>query len=459
LENIISFVKKSHVQYLKELKSFLSIPSISSDPERRIDVVNAANHTAELLSNAGCSDIAIHFTKGHPIVTGSIISDPDKPTILIYGHYDVQPVDPLDLWDHDPFDAFIKDDTIIARGSADDKGQVFMHFKAAEAFMKVNGKLPINLKFIVEGEEEVASPNLAKFLSENKELLSADIVFISDTAMWAQGQPAITYGLKGLAYMELELTGPNHDLHSGEYGGAVANPAEILSRMIAQTKDADGRIQIPGFYDKVIEIDANEREMIANNPFSSDEYKAELGVEELWGEKGYTTKEHVSVRPTFEVNGIWGGFTGVGAKTVLPSKAATKISMRLVPDQDPNEIADIAEKYFKSIAPKSVQLKVIRHSGGYPVVTPLSSPYIDAAKDALEVSFNRRPLMIRAGGSIPIVADFKKILGLDTLLVGFCLPSCRAHSPNENMHLPSFFTGIESLVRMYDSFQHISVGD
>ena len=448
MNELINYVRSKHDMYIDELKTYLSIPSISSDPEYKKSMTECADHTAGLLRNAGLENVTVHQTEGHPVVTGNWLHAPYRPTVLIYGHYDVQPVDPLELWERDPFDAHIRDNLIIARGSADDKGQVFMHFKTVEAFLKVVGELPVNVKFVVEGEEEIASPNLSNFLVKNRELLSADIALVSDTSMLGAGIPAITYGLRGMSYLEVELTGPNRDLHSGEYGGAVANPAEILARLLADVKDSSGRIQIPGFYDKVREVDEEERGLLAEAPFDEENYKADLGVEELWGEIFYSTVERTWIRPTFEINGIWGGFTGTGSKTVLPAKAFAKISMRLVPDQNPDEIADIVEKYFVERAPRSVKVKVKRFMGGFPVVAPLESKYMSAAKLALREAFDREPFMIRGGGSIPIVADFKKILGLDTLLIGFCLPGCRAHSPNENMHLPSFFTGIESLMRM-----------
>ncbi|MBT3232127.1 MAG: dipeptidase [Calditrichaeota bacterium] len=452
MSDVVKFVRSQHERYLQELKEYLAIPSISSDPEKTQTMVETAVFTAELLRNAGCPEVKVNSTDGHPCVTGSWIFDESLPTIMIYGHYDVQPVDPLDLWNSDPFDAQIVGDTIVARGSADDKGQLFMHIKAVEAYTKTVGKPPINIKFLLEGEEEIASPSLAAFLEKNKDDLKADIIIISDTGMIGPGKPAITYGLKGLTYMELDVTGPDHDLHSGEFGGAVANPVEILARMVASVKDENGRIQIPGFYDKVAEVTAEERAELARVPFDETDYKKHIDVDALWGEEGFSTVERTWIRPTFEVNGMWGGFIEPGAKTVLPSKAGLKMSMRLVPDQDPNEIADLVEDYFNKIAPDTIKLKVIRHGGGYPVVVSLDNPFMDGATKALNDAFNQQPYMIRGGGSIPIVADFKKILGLDSLLVGFCSPSARVHSPNENMDLPSFFTGIESLVLMYENF-------
>jgi len=456
MQDIIRYVKTQHDRYLDELKTYLAIPSISGDSEKEDSMLKAAEHTAELLRRAGCTDSKVNLTTGNPVVTGSRIVDDKLPTILIYGHYDVQPVDPLELWNKDPFEAYVKDDTIIARGSADDKGQVFIHIKALEAYKESGINAPVNLKFIIEGEEEVGSPSLAPFLVQNKELLSADQVLVSDTSMWAKGIPAITYGLKGITYLEFELTGPNRDLHSGEYGGAVANPAEIICRMITHAKDKDGRIQIPGFYERVRTISDDERRIIAQAPFDESNYKKELDVDDLWGETGYSTVERLWVRPTFEVNGIWGGYTEAGSKTVLPAKAAVKVSMRLVPDQDPHEIAELTEKFFRSIMPGSMKMTFKKHETGFPFVALLDSPYIKAAARALKEAFDREPLMIRVGGSIPIVTEFKNILGLDTLLVGYCLPGCRAHSPNENLHLPTFFAGIESQVRMMRYFGELS---
>ena len=448
MEQVLNYIRTQRERYLEELKAYLAIPSISSDPEYAGAVQEAAAHTAGLLEKAGLEWVEVHSTAGHPVVTGQWTGTAGRPTLLIYGHYDVQPVDPLELWERNPFEAHIRDERIIARGAADDKGQLFMHLKAVEAIHQTGNRLPVNLKFVLEGEEEIASPSLPEFLKSHRELLTADVALVSDSAMWAAGVPAITYGLRGLSYLEVELTGPNRDLHSGTYGGAVANPAEMLARLLAQVKDEKGRILMPGFYDKVKELSPQERELLSRVPFDEEQYKVGLGVAELWGEAPYSPLERVWIRPTFEVNGIWGGFTGKGAKTVLPAKASAKVSMRLVPDQNPDEIADIAERFLKARAPGSVQVKVTRFQGGRPVVTSIDNPYISAAARALKDAFGREPLFIREGGSIPIVADFKSILGLDTVLVGFSLPDARTHSPNENLHLPGFFTGIESLVRM-----------
>lgn len=450
MQSIFNHLRACHDRSLAELKAYLAIPSISSDPTRASDVEQCARHTAQLLNAAGIVDAEVRKTAGHPVVTGSWLQAPGKPTLLIYGHYDVQPVDPLELWEHNPFEAHIQDDTIIARGSADDKGQLFMHLKVVEAFLKVRGRLPVNVKFIIEGEEEISSPSLPQFLRDHKEWLKSDVVVISDTSMWAPGVPAITVGLRGLSFLEIEVTGPARDLHSGEFGGAVANPAEILARLLAQVKDDQGRIQIPGFYDKVRDLSPVERAEIARVPFNEKAYRDELGVQALWGEAGYSPLERAWIRPTFEINGMWSGFTGVGAKTVLPAKAYAKVSTRLVPNQNPNEIAGLVEEFFNQRAPRTVLVKVKCHAGGLPFEAPLNSPYMTAAREALREAFNYEPLLIRAGGSIPIVAEFKNILGIDTLLLGFCLQNCRAHAPNENMYLPSFFTGMESLALMLE---------
>lgn len=448
MEQTLAYVRGERERYLTELTQYLGIPSISSSPEHRTAVAECAEATAKLLRDAGLEDVAVHPTAGHPVVTGSWLKAPGRPTVLIYGHYDVQPVDPIELWEKPPFEAHIKKDRLIARGSADDKGQVYMHIKAVEALIRKEGKLPLNVKFIIEGEEEVGSPNLGAFLQSHQELLKSDVCMISDSQMWAEGVPAITYGLRGLTYLEVEFTGPNRDLHSGSFGGAVANPAEMLARMLGQAKNSHGRIQIPGFYDDVRELTPVEREAFAKIPFNLTEYLGDLNVEELWGEEPFTPLERTWARPTFEINGVWGGFTGTGAKTVLPAKAAAKLSMRLVPDQDPDKIAALVEDWFVRNAPKSVTVKMTRHHGGRPVIVPLDNPYMGAATKALREAFNCEPLFIREGGSIPIVADFKSILGVDTLLIGYALPDNRAHSPNENFHIPTMFKGIESLVHL-----------
>ena len=405
----------------------------------------------EKLLAAGAGKVEMCETKGHPIVYAETIKDTKLPTVLVYGHYDVQPADPLELWNSPPFEPVIKDGKIYARGSCDDKGQVYMHVKAFETMMK-NNSLPCNVKFMVEGEEEVGSDNLGAFVKSNKEKLRADIILISDTALISLEHPSITTGLRGLSYMEVEITGPNRDLHSGVYGGAVANPVNVLCKMIASLHDENGRVTIPGFYDKVAELSRAEREAINQAPFDLEQYKKELGVEEVLGEKGYTTLERTGIRPTLDVNGIWGGYTGEGAKTVLPSKAHAKISMRLVPNQNSTEITELFTKHFKSIAPKYVKVKVTAHHGGEPAVTPTNSPAFKAASDAFQEVWGKPPIPTRDGGSIPIVALFKKELGLDTVLMGFGLDSDAIHSPNEHYGVKNFMLGVETIVAFYKHY-------
>jgi len=390
-------------------------------------------------------------TKGHPIVYGEKILDAGKPTVLVYGHYDVQPPDPLNLWNSPPFEPTVRDGKIYARGACDDKGQVYMHIKAFEIMVKCN-QLKCNIKFMIEGEEEVGSEHLGDFVKENKTKLKADVILISDTSLISLEQPSITAGLRGLSYMEVEVTGPNRDLHSGVYGGAVANPANVLSKMIASLHDENGRVTIPGFYDKVAELTGGERETLNKAPFNLAEYKKELGIDEIQGEKGYTTLERTGIRPTLDVNGIWGGYTGEGAKTVLPSKASAKISMRLVPNQNPKEITEMFTRHFNSLAPKSVKVKVIAHHGGEPAVTPTDSKAFNAARKAFEEVWGKTPIPTRDGGSIPIVALFKKELGLDTVLMGFGLDTDALHSPNEHYGIKNFLVGIETIVAFHKHF-------
>ena len=411
----------------------------------------AAEYVLKKLKEAGADQVELMETKGHPIVYGEKITDPKKPTVLVYGHYDVQPPDPLSLWTSPPFEPTVKDGKIYARGACDDKGQVYMHIKAFEIMMKHN-LLSCNVKFMIEGEEEVGSDNLGIFVKENKSKLKADVILISDTSLISLDQPSITVGLRGLSYMEVEVTGPNRDLHSGVYGGAVANPANVLSKMIASLHDEDGRVTIPGFYDKVDELTSTERKVLNEAPFDLAAYKKELGIEEVKGEKGYTTLERTGIRPTLDVNGIWGGYTGEGAKTVLPAKAHAKISMRLVPHQDPQEITQLFTQHFISIAPKSVTVKVIAHHGGEPAVTPTDSKAFKAASDAFLEVWGKAPIPTRDGGSIPIVALFKKELGLDTVLMGFGLDTDALHSPNEHYGIKNFLIGIETIVAFYKHF-------
>lgn len=445
------YINSNKQRFLDELFQWLRIPSISADSKYKQDVRRAAEFLKEKFSEAGVDKVEICETKGHPIVFAEKKISPSLPTVLVYGHYDVQPADPLNLWDSPPFEPVIKDDKIFARGSCDDKGQVYMHVKAFEIMMKLN-LLPCNVKFMVEGEEEVGSDNLGTFVKANKEKLKADIILISDTALISLEHPSITSGLRGLSYMEAEVTGPNRDLHSGVYGGAVANPINVLCDMIASLHDENGRVTIPGFYDKVRELSKAEREALNKAPFDLDEYKNELGISDVKGEKGYTTIERTGIRPTLDVNGIWGGYTGEGAKTVLPSKAHAKISMRLVPDQVSLEITELFTKHFNAIAPPYVKVKVTAHHGGEPAVTPTDSNAFKAASKAFEEVWGKTPIPTRDGGSIPIVALFKKELGLDTVLMGFGLDSDAIHSPNEHYGVENFVRGIETIVSFYKNF-------
>lgn len=438
-------------RFLEELLGLLRIPSVSADSKYKGDVAACAEAVKEHLLKAGCDVAEVCPTAGHPIVYGEKIVDAALPTVLVYGHYDVQPADPLNLWHSGPFEPVIKDGKIYARGACDDKGQMFMHIKALEVMTKTNS-MPCNIKVMIEGEEEVGSVNLGKFLEDNKQRLKADIVLVSDTSMISMESPSIESGLRGLAYMEVEVTGPNRDLHSGVYGGAVANPATILCKMIASLHDENNHITIPGFYDKVQELTDAQRNAINNAPFNLDEYRAELGVDAEWGEKGYTTLERTGIRPTLEVNGIWSGYIGEGAKTVLPSKANAKISMRLVPNQVSDEISDMFAKHFESIAPSYVKVKVTAHHGGEPVVTPTDSPAYMAAAKAIETTFGKEPIPTRGGGSIPIIALFERTLGLKTVLLGFGLDNDNIHSPNEKYDVFNYYKGIETIPYFHKYF-------
>jgi len=445
------YLSQNKDRFLDELLDLLRIPSVSADSKYKDDVKRCAEAVKENMLKAGADKAEIMPTAGHPIVYGEKIVDPKLPTVLVYGHYDVQPADPLNLWHSGPFEPVIKDGKIYARGACDDKGQMFMHIKALEVMAKTNS-LPCNVKIMIEGEEEVGSSNLGKFLEDNKEKLKADIVLVSDTSMISMEHPSIESGLRGLAYMEVEVTGPNRDLHSGVYGGAVANPINILAKMIASLHDENNHITIPGFYDKVEELSAEERKALNAAPFNLEEYKKDLGVKEVWGEKGYTTLERTGVRPTLDVNGIWGGYTGEGAKTVLPSKAFAKISMRLVPNQKSEEISDLFQKHFESIAPAYVTVKVSRHHGGEAVVTPTNSPAYQAAAKAIKTTFGKDPIPTRGGGSIPIVALFESVLGLKTVLLGFGLDNDNIHSPNEKYDVVNYFKGIETIPYFHKYF-------
>ena len=455
------FIQANKERFLNELIDLLKIPSVSADPKFKDEVFRAAEFVKESLEKAGADMAEICPTPGYPIVYGEKIIDPSLPTVLVYGHYDVQPADPYELWDSPPFDPVIKktknhpEGAIFARGSADDKGQFYMHVKAFEAMMAA-GDLPCNVKFMIEGEEEVGSDNLDAFVIENKEKLKSDVILISDTHMISMQDPSITVGLRGLAYMEVEVTGPNRDLHSGTYGGAVANPINVLCKMIASLKDENEHITIPGFYDKVQELTAEQRGRLNEAPFDLKEYEEKLDVATVFGEKGYTTIERVGIRPTLDVSGIWGGYTGEGAKTVLPSKAYAKISMRLVPDQNWQEIAQLFEKHFKSIAPAGVKVKVKSHHGGSPAVVSDSSVGYKAAEAAMEETFGKRPIPTREGGSIPIVALFQKELGSDPILFGFGLDTDALHSPNEHYGVQNYFIGIETIAAFFRHFKKLS---
>lgn len=445
------YINENKDRFLSELFDLLRIPSVSADSKQKEDVRKAAHYVQEKLKDAGADFVEIHETKGHPIVYGEKMVDPKRKTILVYGHYDVQPADPLELWDSPPFEPVIKQDKIYARGACDDKGQFYMHVKAFEILMKQNN-LPCNVKFMIEGEEEVGSDHLGAFVKNNKQKLKADIIVISDTAMISLETPSITTGLRGLSYVEVEVIGPNRDLHSGVYGGAVANPVNTLCEMIASLIDKDGKIAVPHFYDKVKSLTDKEREALNKSPFNLEEYKSELEIEDVKGENGYSTLERVGIRPTLDVNGIWGGYTGEGAKTVLPSKAYAKISMRLVPDQDNEEITRLFSEHFKSIAPKSVKVKVTPTHGGQPAVTQTTSKAYMAASKAFVEVWGKTPIPSRDGGSIPIVALFKEELGLDTVLMGFGLDSDAIHSPNEHYGIKNFLLGIETIVAFHKHF-------
>lgn len=457
MEQTQDYIQKNKDRFLIELLELIRIPSVSADSRHKADMVKTAEYVKKSLLDAGADKAEICETAGHPIVYGEKIVNPAFPTVLVYGHYDVQPPDPLNLWHSGPFEPVIKktdlhpEGAIYARGACDDKGQFFMHVKAFEAMAKSNS-MHCNIKFMIEGEEEVGSSNLGKFLEANKEKLKADVVLVSDTSLVANDTPSIDVGLRGLAYMEVEVIGPNRDLHSGVYGGAVANPATILCKMIASMHDENNHITIPAFYDKVATVSDEDRKALGKIPHSDDEYKKDLGVTTLWGEKGYTTIERTGIRPTLEVNGIWSGYTGEGAKTVLPSKANAKISMRLVPNQNSHEISKLFEDHFKKIAPDSVKVTVTPHHGGEPVITPTDSIPFLAASKAMEKTFGKKPIPTRGGGSIPIVALFEKVLGLKTVLFGFGLDSDNLHSPNEKYGLFNFYKGIETIPYFYQYF-------
>ncbi|SHL23964.1 dipeptidase [Hymenobacter psychrotolerans] len=444
-------LEQNQDRFLSELLDWLRIPSVSADPKFHGDVLRAAEFLKARLEEVGLDNVELCQTAGNPIVYGEKIIDPSLPTVLVYGHYDVQPADPYELWTSPPFEPVIKDGKIYARGACDDKGQVYMHVKALEV-MNQEGGLPCNIKVMIEGEEEIGSSNLGIFVRANKEKLAADVILISDTGMLANDVPSIEVGLRGLSYHEVEVTGPNRDLHSGLYGGAVPNPINVLCKMIASLHDENNHITIPAFYDNVAVLSAEERAELNRVPHSDDEFKQSIGLKDIYGEKGYTTVERIGIRPTLDVNGIWGGYTGEGAKTVIASKAFAKISMRLVPNQTSEEITALFQQHFESIAPAGVTVVVKPHHGGEPVVTPTDSVAYKAAADAMETTFGKRPIPTRGGGSIPIVAMFKSELGLDTVLLGFGLDSDAIHSPNEHYGVFNFLKGIETIPHFYRNY-------
>lgn len=460
MKELKKYFEANKDRFLDELLELLRIPSVSADPKYKGDVRRMAEATAQHLRNVGADSVEICETDGHPIVYAEKMVNPKAPTVLVYGHYDVQPPDPLDLWDSPPFEPVVKktklhpQGAIFARGACDDKGQFFIHVKAFEMMLK-NNVLPCNVKFMIEGEEEVGSKNLEKFCKDNKKKLACNVVLISDTSVIANDTPSLTVGLRGLCYMEVEVTGPNKDLHSGVYGGAVANPVNVLCQMIASLHDSKRHVTVKGFYDDVKKVSAKERKMMNEAPYDEKQYMKDLGVNELMGEKGYTTIERTGIRPTLDVNGIWGGYTGEGAKTVLPSKAFAKISMRLVPDQDPKKIEKLFQKHFESLAPKSVKVRVTAHHGGWPVVVPTNSVEYKASEKAMELAYGKKPLPQRGGGSIPIVAMFDQVLDAKSVLMGFGLDSDDIHSPNEHYGLFNYYKGIETIPYFYKFYSEM----
>ena len=449
LNNVVDYINVHRDRYVDELKQYLAIPSVSALPEHSADVRRAAEWTADALRTAGMDNVRLIDTPGNPVVYGDWLNAPGKPTILFYGHYDVQPVDPVNLWTSPPFEATVRDGEIYARGAADDKGQVFMHIKAIEAHLKQGGGLPVNIKFFIEGEEEVGSVHLDDFVRDHKDDLKADVVVISDTTMFDRGVPSICYSLRGLAYFQIDVRGSKSDLHSGVFGGAVANPAIVLTQILAQMKDRGGRIKIPGFYDDVRPLSDEERAEWKKLPFNETRYRKDLGAPKLFGESGYTTLERVWARPTLDVNGLYSGFTGEGAKTVLPATAMAKVSMRLVPNQDPQKIGDLFEDYVRKIAPKTVEVKVTRMHGGRPWMTEFDNKFVRAAGRAIEQGFGKSPVFVREGASIPVVATFERELRIPTVLFGVGLPDENAHAPDEKLDLGNFHNGIIASAYLY----------
>jgi acetylornithine deacetylase/succinyl-diaminopimelate desuccinylase-like protein len=448
--NYIDFIHSNRDRYISELKQYLAIPSVSALPQHAADTRKCAEWTADEMRRVGLENVRLIDTPGNPVVYADWLHAPGAPTILFYGHYDVQPVDPVDLWESPPFEATVRDGEIYARGAADDKGQVFMHFKAIEAHLKNGGKLPVNIKLVIEGEEEVGSVNLDNFIRANKSLLANDVVVISDSAMFDHGVPSICYSLRGLVYFQIDLRGTKSDLHSGVFGGAVANPAMVLAQVLAQMKDKGGRIKIPGFYDKVRPLSDDERAAWKTLPFNERKYKKDLGAPKLAGEREFSVLERVWARPTFEVNGLLAGFTGEGAKTVIPAVSMAKVSMRLVPDQHPDDIASLFEAYVRKVAPKTVELKVTRMHGGKPWITEYNNPFVQAAGRAIEQGFGRTPVFCREGGSIPVVSTFQEELGVPAVLFGVGLPDENAHAPNERLDLGNFHNGVVASAILYE---------
>ena len=451
MKHVKKYIDENKDRFLEELFDLIRIPSISSLTEHKDDMIKCAEYWKNAMLKAGVDKAEVIPSDGNPVVYGEKIVDPNAPTVLVYGHYDVMPVDPIDLWTTPPFEPQIRDGKIYARGADDDKGQAFMHAKAFELMVNTN-TLNCNVKFMIEGEEEIGSPNLGKWCEEHLEMLKADVILVSDTGLIAKDIPSITTGLRGLAFMEVEVTGPSRDLHSGLFGGAVANPANVLAKMITELQDENGVITIPGFYDDVIVVDVDERAEMAKAPFNLDEYKKALDLDEVWGEKGYSSNERTGIRPSLDVNGIWGGYTGEGAKTVLPSKAHAKISMRLVPNQDHHKIADLFEQHFKAIAPPYVTVKVQELHGGQGYVSPTDMIAYKAADAAYTDTFNKKPVPVRSGGSIPIISTFEEVLGTKSILMGFGLESDAIHSPNENFPLFNYYKGIETIAHFYKHF-------
>lgn len=457
MADLRGFIDKNKERYITELKELLKYPSISTNPENKKDVQECAEYIKGLLDKMGMEHTAVYPTDGHPVVYADWLkAGADKPTVLIYGHYDVQPVDPIDLWTSPPFEAEVRGENIYARGSADDKGQVFIHMKAIEAHLTQNGSLPVNIKLLIEGEEEIGSVNLGKFIEQHTELLKCDVIVISDTSMFSKELPALGYALRGLCYMQVDVTGPNRDLHSGQYGGSVGNPINILAEMISKMMDENGKILIDGFYDDVLPLSKEEKENFEKLPFDDKEYAKGLEVDELKGEKGYSTLERIWARPTLDCNGIWGGFTGEGAKTVLPSKASAKISMRLVPNQEPDKIAQLFVDFVKKIAPKSVKVDVYGQHHGKPWISPIDSKWNKAAIKALKQGFGKEPVFMREGGSIPIVFTLEEHLNAPTVLLGFGLPDENAHSPDEHLNLNNFQNGIITASIFYNELANLA---